>query len=34
MSSKQNVGKTIREHRKSLPSTLKQLYEMSGVSIF
>jgi transcriptional regulator with XRE-family HTH domain len=33
MSSKQNVGKIIREQRKSIPLTLKQLYEMSGVSI-
>jgi len=33
MSSKQNIGKIITEQRKSIPLTLKQLYEMSGVSI-
>ena len=32
MSSKQNIGKIIREQRKSIPLTLNQLAEMSGVS--
>jgi len=33
MSSKQNIGKIIREQRKSIPLTLKRLSQMSGVSI-
>ncbi len=33
MSSKQNIGKIIREQRNSIPLSLKQLSEMSGVSI-
>lgn len=33
MSSKQNIGRIIREQRKSIPLTLKQLSEMSGISI-
>ena len=28
-----NIGKTIREQRKSIPLTLHQLSEMSGVSV-
>jgi len=28
-----NIGKTIREQRKSIPLTLQQLSEMSGVSV-
>ncbi len=33
MTSKQNIGKIIREQRNSMSLTLKQLSEMSGVSI-
>ena len=33
MSSKQNIGKIIREQRKRIPLTLNRLSEMSGVSI-
>ena len=33
MSNKQNIGKIIREQRKSIPLTLNQLSEISGVSI-
>ena len=32
-STKRNIGKIIREQRKSIPLTLKQLSQMSGVSI-
>ena len=33
MSSKENIGRIIRQHRKSIPLTLNQLSRMSGVSI-
>jgi len=33
MSSKQNIGKIIKEQRKSIPLTQKQICEMSGISI-
>ena len=33
MSSKQNIGKIIREKRKSIPLTLSQLSEISGISV-
>ena len=33
MNKNQNIGKTIREQRKSIPLTLKQLSNLSGVSI-
>ena len=33
MSSKQNIGKVIRERRKGIPFTLNQLSGMSGVSV-
>jgi len=33
MSSKQNIGKIIKEQRKGIPLTLSQLSEMSGISV-
>ena len=33
MDKKRNIGRVIREQRKSVPLSLKQLSEMSGVSI-
>jgi len=33
VSNKKDIGKIIREQRKSIPLTLKQLSELSGVSV-